>query len=411
MLRDFNVSAAVQEDYDEQVWQFPCVDCGRGFPSKAGLAIHKGRHCKQQTKEDCELERIVDVRGHPDSRFFRVRWAGWSEEDDSWINWRQLDALDAIDAFWDSSDLDRAQPVWLDTEVGLRCRQCCKLFSRAQDLKTHHTRKVGGCAWAEASRSGSKAEKAVVKAKKAAAHKAAGAVYMGEGALKAAFSFKYLGVWFSADGDKVGGREARMEQAADRYRQMGNIWNISELSEGLKLRPFQAAVVSVLVYGCECWDLSEKASTALRAWNARRMTMITGRDIREEYLTPSFDLLCCIRVRRLKWAGQLLRAKESFLPRRVALAELERYDGMGHPGEMFQDAPKHLEVDDLIVMARDKQAWGKWIGLCVKKNDRCCKANQGIARQANINQGLSDAFWIAGGHHWEDGEWKLNDIG
>ena len=66
----------------------------------------------------------------------------------------------------------------------------------------------------------------MVKAKKAAAHKAAGAVFMGEGALKAAFSFKYLGVWFSADGDKVGGREARMEQAADRYRQMGNIWGV-----------------------------------------------------------------------------------------------------------------------------------------------------------------------------------------
>ena len=71
-------------------------------------------------------------------------------------------------------------------------------------------------------------------------------------------------------------------------------------------------------------------------------------------------------------------------------------------------------MDDLIVMARDKQAWGKWIGLCVKKDDRSaaiCKANQGIARQANVNQGLSDAFWVAGGYHWEDGEWKLNANG
>ena len=94
----------------------------------------------------------------------------------------------------------------------------------------------------------------------------------------------------------------------------------------------------MLVYGCECWDLTVKAATALRAWNARRLTMITGREIREEYLTPAFNLLNSARARRLKWAGQLLRGEESFLPRRVALAELSRTRGKGTPGGIFQDA-------------------------------------------------------------------------
>ena len=150
-----------------------------------------------------------------------------------------------------------------------------------------------------------------------------------------------------------------MEQAADRYRQMGSLWNSSGLSVGLKLRLYIAGVCSVLVYGCECWNLTEKAVTALRAWNARRVSMITGREIREEYLTPAFDLVNSARARRLKWAGQLLRGEESFLPRKVAIAELDRTGGRGLPGGIFQDAPKFKSVEKLIEAARNEEWWEK----------------------------------------------------
>ena len=29
-------------------------------------------------------------------------------------------------------------------------------------------------------------------------------------------------------------------------------------------------------------------------------------------------------------------------------------------------------------------------------------------KRSKKNNGLSDAFWLAGGFHWEDGEWKPN---
>jgi hypothetical protein len=361
-VRDFQVAAAVQSDYDERDWKSTCGDCGRGFPTRNGLLSHQGGQCKMRGKSVAwEIDRIVDVRGVPAERFYRVRWTGFGAEHDRWRNWRQLDALDAIDAFWDDPDCvwDRAKPVWVAAESGLRCRGCCKLYKTVPALKGHHTR---GCEWAVASRKGTKAEKTIRQDKKAAAHKAAGTVCMGGKELKSAFTFKYLGIWFSADGDRVLGREDRMELAADRFRQLGNIWNSSELSVGVKLRLYEAGVYSVLAYGCECWDLSEKAGTALRSWNARRLAMITGREIREEYLEPAFDLLRCARARRLKWAGQLLRAKESFLPRRVAMAELERTGGEGQPGGLFQDAPKGVSVEELVELACMKQEWGKLVG-------------------------------------------------
>ena len=99
-------------------------------------------------------------------------------------------------------------------------------------------------------------------------------------------------------------------------------------------------MISVLVYGCETWNMTEKAMTWLGAWNARRVAMITGREIRDEYKDPVFDLVGAVRARRLKWAGELLTREDSFLPRRVALAELESFGGIEHPGGIFMDAPK-----------------------------------------------------------------------
>ena len=92
--------------------------------------------------------------------------------------------------------------------------------------------------------------------------------------------------------------------------------------------------------------------------------MITGREIREEYHTPSFDLLGGVRARRLKWAGQLLRAEESFLPRRVALTELDQTEGQGNLGGIFQDAPKGVSMETLIAIAKEKKAWAALVRDC-----------------------------------------------
>ena len=162
-VSDFVVSAAQQQDYERQKWSHECPDCGRGFPCATGLAVHRGNMCKQRGKEEYEIKEVVDVRGVPEERFYRVRWKGWGEQDDSWINWRHLEAQVAIDRFWEQSDWDISKPVWDSSETGSRCKLCCKLFARNQDLKGHLTR---GCSWAVASRTNSKAEKVIIRKKK-----------------------------------------------------------------------------------------------------------------------------------------------------------------------------------------------------------------------------------------------------
>ena len=80
----------------------------------------------------------------------------------------------------------------------------------------------------------------------------------------------------------------------------------------VKIRIYAAGVTSVLVYGCECWDMSQAAKT-VGAWNARRLACITNREIREEYKAPSYDLVGAVRARRLKYVGKILRMEEGRL--------------------------------------------------------------------------------------------------
>ena len=160
----------------------------------------------------------------------------------------------------------------------------------------------------------------------------------------------------------------------------------------------------MLAYGCECWDLTEKAEKSVRAWNARRMAMITGREIKEEYHSPSFDLLGNVRARRLKWAGQLLRAEDSFLPRRVALTELEQTGGQGSSGGIFQDAPKGMSVESLIAIAQEKKVWATLVGELLGHEEK--QASKGKKNNNKKNsQGKSDVFMVANGYVLHKGAW------
>jgi hypothetical protein len=51
-------------------------------------------HCKVKKgiyEEEFEVEKILDVRGSPEERFYLVRWKGdWKENKETWQNWRDV---------------------------------------------------------------------------------------------------------------------------------------------------------------------------------------------------------------------------------------------------------------------------------------------------------------------------------
>jgi hypothetical protein len=64
------------EEYAEQKFKHVCEWCGMDYPSKDALTTHVHVHCKVRKgtrEEEYPVEKVIDVRGRPEERFYRSR--------------------------------------------------------------------------------------------------------------------------------------------------------------------------------------------------------------------------------------------------------------------------------------------------------------------------------------------------
>ena len=134
-----------------------------------------------------------------------------------------------------------------------------------------------------------------------------------------------------------------------------------------------AGVVSVLVYGCECWDL-EECTGMVQQWNARRLALISGREIRDEYVGPSVDLLGMVRARRMKWVGEILRLEEDRLLRNALEVEWDQQGGSC--GGLLRDVPEVDSFSQLIDIASDIKLWKGLVDQIYRKPRRPKRRNE-----------------------------------
>jgi hypothetical protein len=370
-----SVGAASKEDFGhkdvQSLLKHKCEHCSHpGFPRRQGLALHQTRFCGMARREvhaqEFEVEAVVDTRGPPQHRFYLVRWKGdWGDQQETWEPWRHLTHCgDQVDNFWVQSGLYKEAYIRAPGEH--RCTFCAKNFASGERyLKSHLTKSSskGGCDCKPRSLIGTAAEKAVFRNKQAIAQASAEKVVLEGQELKSTFCFKYLGFEFDADGDRRHALSVSMGKAGSRFGKMCKLWDNKQLPLRVRLRLFEAGVVSVLVYGSEAWMLTEETQASLRGWCARCVSKITGRTIRDECVDPTFDLVGRLRSRRLKWLGQLLRNKnEELLVRRVVAVQCEQAleAGCYRAGSLFMDAPKHNTVEELVA-ASHMPEWAKLV--------------------------------------------------
>ena len=111
---------------------------------------------------------------------------------------------------------------------------------------------------------------------------------------------------FAGDGEQGYDIKARLARAKTRCGQLHNIFDSAHLSLKLKIRLYVTAVCSLITYGCETWDLTEKVMRQINGANSIMLVRITVKHFREEAnaLTTSFDLVLSIRRRRMKWVDK-----------------------------------------------------------------------------------------------------------
>ena len=143
--------------------------------------------------------------------------------------------------------------------------------------------------------------------------------------------------------------------AMSRCGKLRHILDSPHITLKVKLRLYEAAVCSLLTYGCETWSLDSHTIRRINGANSTMLARFTGQSIPAEArpLTTSFNLIKKIRERRFRWLGHIIRAG----PSSIMYQALVTQHSMGHMGDLLMDAPSHNTIDDLRSVANDRGRW------------------------------------------------------
>ena len=355
---------------------FKCSFCAKPFGTKQGKALHESRWCSARTREvyrkEYAVKKVIGVRGGPRNRFYHVWWEGYLKRDAYWEPSRHLEnAADSVTMFWaQHPELSPADKIEVEGEH--RCEWCCKIFtpqarqkrSCAARLKLHCSR----CTEKPLARpANGETSKRTTRLKRAQRAKWLPKVRMGKHWLHSTFGFTYLGHFFQADGDAMRSVEVRIGKASGRFSKLRWLWDSSAIKQKTKLQLYQSAVVSTLTHCHEAWKLSKKVIKKAGGWNAKCLAIITGRSVRDERVTPSFDIIKELRTRRLRWLGHILRMDKDRLLRKAVVSMEKPYP----EGSILMDAPKHDSMTDLIALAggHGPENHQGWTGMVSEFNE------------------------------------------
>ena len=345
--------AAAEAKYEHQ-----CDFCERRFKTKRGMRIHRYRcpHNYDTTSEVFELESIVGVFGHKDTRWFKVKWSG--HEEPEWERehlLRRDGCQDAIREFWATSGLAPTKPFYQhidDPDRPHRCTVCCKSFKRLQDLRSHCTR-TGHKKEPEKKTTKTAVADAITRKRKEQQRELPKARW-GEEEADNSWLAKYLGSLFQADGGQMTDVRQRIAMARSRFGKLRHIWGDGNLHINLRMRLYRACVCSILTYGSEAWFLSREVRRALNGANSQMVSIITGRSAHEEAAEgKTFDLIRWIRARRLQWLGHILRMGPE---RQLKQAVYEMFRAPKE-GDLLMDVPERNSWRCLCTYACDRDYW------------------------------------------------------
>jgi hypothetical protein len=82
-------------------------------------------------------------------------------------------------------------------------------------------------------------------------------------------NFTYLGSIIISEGgtkEDIHSRLGKARRVFRVFREMNNIWRSTQYNTNTKLKLHQSCVVSILLYGSECWGITETDLSTLRSF-------------------------------------------------------------------------------------------------------------------------------------------------
>ena len=147
--------------------------------------------------------------------------------------------------------------------------------------------------------------------------------------MKVVDKFPYLGSWVEGscgDAADVDSRVAAASRAFGALRAC--VFSSGSVTRAAQRMVYERLVLAILLYGCECWCLTEELLSRLRVFHAqclRVMSRVTRKHTRAHHISTqalgqelgldSIDFY--VTRRQLRWAGHVARMPFERLPRRM----------------------------------------------------------------------------------------------
>jgi hypothetical protein len=156
------------------------------------------------------------------------------------------------------------------------------------------------------------------------------------------------------------------------------VFRRKDVTSSTKRKVYEALVLSILLYGCECWHLTASQRQRLTSFHrscVRRMCRVTVfQRIRSKELLARLELRSMdsyLLGRRLRWLGHMVRMDESRLPRQLLFSWLNNMRPVGRPQKTYG----HAIRDDLITALATASSniystlqSESWFGLAMDKS-------------------------------------------
>ena len=184
-------------------------------------------------------------------------------------------------------------------------------------------------------------------------------------------SFVYLGAYISKSGGTEEDIKARLGKARAAYSKLDKIWKISQFTYKTKIKIFKANIRSVLLYSCECWQMTKTDEKKLDAFlhkSLRRILKIywpmriTNKEIRARAGMETISKQ--VARRRWTWLGHVLRMDHHSHPRIALTWVPEGKRKRGRPRETWRrTVERELKKKGLRTWAaaasaaEDRPAW------------------------------------------------------
>ena len=195
--------------------------------------------------------------------------------------------------------------------------------------------------------------------------------------IKHVTDFRYLGSKMASAASDLKRRKALAWSA---FWKLEHLWRSSQLSISTKVNLFYTTCVTILLYGCESWVLSQDMESKINAFatscyrimlDVKRKDRIPNTIIHSR--TNTQPLIHCVRKRQLRFLGHILRLPEEEPARRYALyipthgrrrRGRPRTSYLAYIQRVLGYDEGMIQADQIAKLAEDRCAWRNLVVAC-----------------------------------------------